>query len=387
MAVNNTTPPTLSGTAQQGRTLTTTDGTWTFDEDFLTYEYQWRRCDSLGANCVDIAGATTNQYTLAAADIGGTVRSRVTATEHTTTPGDAWATMLDAEFPLASFTATRTVNVTSKAQLDAACSDLQAGDKIVATSPFTYSGSFQGLRSKRMSNWCELHLDGVHFTGINDGYVFVMIDTRKVRVYGPEISGQSAFTAVPIYGSIDVEFRGTVHDTDGTGVHLVPYGNVAPTRCVVVVECYNNGLDYSLDPHAEPGTGLHALYAGKSGDLPASGCKYAVDTHDQDNCAGGLQFTNHQNSVFAVRGNDLTFFATSQTAGNLIQHFGSTSTNNRMVHLEGDNIAGKGLSTIGGLGSTNVVEYGRLTNYLQNPHEGSDPWDSGPTYQDVIPAA
>lgn len=87
MTVTNVTPPVLSGTAQQGQLLTTTDGTWTFDAgDFLTYTYQWLRCDLAGANCVDIGSATQQSYLLGAADVGHTIRSEVTATETNNPP-------------------------------------------------------------------------------------------------------------------------------------------------------------------------------------------------------------------------------------------------------------------------------------------------------------
>jgi hypothetical protein len=74
----NTTPPAVSGTAQSGQTLTTTDGTWRNPPTSFTY--QWQRCDAMGANCVDIPGATTSSYVLTDADVGSTVRSEVTAT-------------------------------------------------------------------------------------------------------------------------------------------------------------------------------------------------------------------------------------------------------------------------------------------------------------------
>jgi fibronectin type 3 domain-containing protein len=73
----NTAPPTIAGTAEQGRTLTASPGTWSGTAP--TYSYQWRRCDSGGANCTDIAAATAQTYTLTAADVGSTVRVAVTA--------------------------------------------------------------------------------------------------------------------------------------------------------------------------------------------------------------------------------------------------------------------------------------------------------------------
>ena len=53
--------------------LTAAAGSWTGTQP-ISYGYQWRRCDSAGANCVDIAGATGQTYTLASADVGSTAR-------------------------------------------------------------------------------------------------------------------------------------------------------------------------------------------------------------------------------------------------------------------------------------------------------------------------
>lgn len=73
----NTQPPTISGQAVVGQTLTATQGTWTGTG--LTFAYQWRRCDTAGAQCADISGATATTYALVAADSGRTVRVEVTA--------------------------------------------------------------------------------------------------------------------------------------------------------------------------------------------------------------------------------------------------------------------------------------------------------------------
>jgi len=83
MTVVNVTPPVVSGTPKVGQTLSTTNGTWTFDEDYLTYEYAWERCDADGSNPVVIPGATLHTYGLVSADLGHAMRSLVTPTEHT----------------------------------------------------------------------------------------------------------------------------------------------------------------------------------------------------------------------------------------------------------------------------------------------------------------
>ena len=45
-----------------GSTLTAQTGTWTGTPQ-IAYAYQWQRCDANGANCADIAGATSRTYT------------------------------------------------------------------------------------------------------------------------------------------------------------------------------------------------------------------------------------------------------------------------------------------------------------------------------------
>ncbi|HEV7363838.1 MAG TPA: NPCBM/NEW2 domain-containing protein, partial [Solirubrobacteraceae bacterium] len=77
----NTSAPTTSGPARQGQTQTTTNGTWSGATP-MTFKYQWRRCNSAGAGCVNIAGtaATVSTYAPVPADVGSRLVSQVTAT-------------------------------------------------------------------------------------------------------------------------------------------------------------------------------------------------------------------------------------------------------------------------------------------------------------------
>ena len=74
----NTSPPTISGTAQVGQTLTAANGAWSNAP--TSFAYQWLRCNGGGNSCDNVANATQQTYTPVAADVGSTMRVRVTAT-------------------------------------------------------------------------------------------------------------------------------------------------------------------------------------------------------------------------------------------------------------------------------------------------------------------
>lgn len=78
----NTAEPAISGRAEQGRTLSTSNGSWTGTQ--LSYAYQWVRCGADGGrpdggDCTVISGATRRSHELAPADVDFRLRVRVTA--------------------------------------------------------------------------------------------------------------------------------------------------------------------------------------------------------------------------------------------------------------------------------------------------------------------
>ncbi len=72
----NTSPPTISGAAKEGDTLTAREGSWSGLTP-ISFFFQWQRCNAQG-ECPDISGATGEKYEAAAADVGS--RLRVLAT-------------------------------------------------------------------------------------------------------------------------------------------------------------------------------------------------------------------------------------------------------------------------------------------------------------------
>jgi hypothetical protein len=74
----NTALPAISGTSAPGNRLQASRGSWSGDQP-MTFGFRWIRCDAQGNDCGDIAGATENEYFVQTADLGRTLRVRVTA--------------------------------------------------------------------------------------------------------------------------------------------------------------------------------------------------------------------------------------------------------------------------------------------------------------------
>ena len=84
LAPINVSPPTVTGAAVQGQTLTAAPGAWSAPD--ATFTYQWQHCDAAGANCADVAGATAQTYVVTPADVGSTFLVVVKATNRFGSP-------------------------------------------------------------------------------------------------------------------------------------------------------------------------------------------------------------------------------------------------------------------------------------------------------------
>jgi hypothetical protein len=93
----NTTPPSISGTAREGSTLTGNDGAWTGSN--LSFARQWQRSNGSGGYD-NIPGATGSTYGLTASDVGHQIRLRVVATGDGGESEPAFSTAVGPVLPL-----------------------------------------------------------------------------------------------------------------------------------------------------------------------------------------------------------------------------------------------------------------------------------------------
>ena len=88
----NSAPPTISGSALVGSTLTAATGTWVGDQP-ITFSYKWLRCDSDGNACKS-TGKTAKTYKVEQEDVKRRLRAQIVA-KNSRGSGDAFSTPTD----------------------------------------------------------------------------------------------------------------------------------------------------------------------------------------------------------------------------------------------------------------------------------------------------
>ena len=173
----NTVAPSITGTAQEGQTVTCSTGTWT-GTPTITYSYQWRR------NGSNIGSATNSTYTLVTADVSQSITCQVTATNGA---GSASATS-NTITPIAAvdpdaqafITAAAITNPTQQAAINTLVVDLKGYSiwtKMKALYPFVGGTSTSHSYNLRITAQYQISLsggitpssNGVQFGGVN-GY-------------------------------------------------------------------------------------------------------------------------------------------------------------------------------------------------------------------------
>ena len=132
-APQNTAPPSFTGTARDGDSLTGAAGTWTGTQP-ITFAYRWLRCgDTTSGSCAEVAGAAAQDYTATAADIGQRLRLRVRATNAATTAGTFVESISAASAPVTAIAVANTA-------LPAVAGQAQEGQELT-TSQGSWTGS------------------------------------------------------------------------------------------------------------------------------------------------------------------------------------------------------------------------------------------------------
>ena len=191
----NTVAPAIAGSPADGTALASDTGTWTRPGPTF-YAYQWQRCDGGGANCVDLAGATTSAYTPFSADVNSKLRVVVTATN---TAGSA--TAASAATARVAATALTTPPVTAGLQLwyDASTENLAEGTFV--NTWHDRSGNGRDLTAAFSSQIPVIR------RGILNGRAAVEFDgvTDELKTYGSSFVIAQPSTFFVVYKALDAD--------------------------------------------------------------------------------------------------------------------------------------------------------------------------------------
>lgn len=299
-----------------------------------------------------------------------------------------------ASLPGPAFTAARTLVCATRAQFDAAWAAIQPGD-LLDVRGVVFSGEV--VLSKQPTGLVKVQFDpSCRATGTTPGSRLPAIwvnNSRNIILSGLDVTNPGGVGILIYDGDItwqDAKVHGCANG--GIGVFSV----TGPAKVDLRAEIWNCGLDLSLDPHQEKGSGLHGAYLADSRGSVSG--RVALDVHDQPTGAGVQVGPGGNELMIALRARRMTFDSVVQIGGNALQFwsYGAAHPKNVNVpYLEAADCAGRAVDTNGMGSCENVrVEYGRATNMCLNRLPGntldSSPvgrvvWDSrgGITYGDV----
>jgi hypothetical protein len=147
--------PSIVGPPEAGKLLSAVPGVWDGGKP-LAFTFQWRQCDAVGANCVDIASATREKYRPTSGDVGHSLRVLVTAAS-TTATRKASTPATVAVSPAGTPPIARPANV----ELPIVTGKLQVGQKLTST-----SGGWTGSPTKFAYRWQRCNPSGLNCAAI-----------------------------------------------------------------------------------------------------------------------------------------------------------------------------------------------------------------------------
>ena len=180
----NTAAPVVTGTAAIDQTLTSSAGSWNGAP--TGYSYQWQRCSASGTACVNIPGATTQAYMTTSADVGGTLRSTVSAQNTNGASGYVASVLSTAVLPLLP-RVTKAPQISGLARIGRRLSGLRGS---WSGPPTSYS--YEWLRCNPHGRSCRRITRATHAT-----YRLTQLDARhrlRLRVTAVNAAGSRTAT-------------------------------------------------------------------------------------------------------------------------------------------------------------------------------------------------
>ena len=217
-APHNSALPAVGGTLTVGEILSTTRGTWSGSP--TSYGYQWQDCNSSGASCSNIAGASSSAYTLSVGDVGHTVRGVVTATNAGgSTPATSAPTGVIAAYSSGSPYPACTQTISQGANVASTVSGAAAGSVICLSSGAYGSLTLNASHSSDVTLQAALK---AHVTADK-----VVLEGSHIVVRGLWIDGEVALEEGASYMTIDRDDitgggEGIVFDTSDCTVPNAP---------------------------------------------------------------------------------------------------------------------------------------------------------------------
>lgn len=321
-----------------------------------------------------------------------------------------------------AFTVKRTVAVASAAALKTAIANLQAGDYVEASTPFTVSGGGSAnalVISKRLTAPAVIDLSGVKivYTGTANYNAVWVVNVENVRIYGgdvsmsqPTVGGGACILWTASQHSMWWGFH--AHGCGSSGMNVFTASPGYSYGGPVEYDDIEGEIDhFSLngglyDPHVEKCSGIQGANLADSNYFPFDHNRFALSVHDSACSGGGIEFGSAYSPATSPAGpipdsntiilkcQNLSFVSTIQTGGNCYQPWGYGSTNTDLKYVEADDLAGYAYWPGGMykrpslLLGTDTVEYGRASNTEQNPlyaNHCTFNSESGTAFGDVQP--
>jgi hypothetical protein len=198
IAPSNNSAPSISGQTAAGSTLTANPGTWSGSTP-LSFQYQWQICDSSGAGCHDISGATAQTYQVKSSDAGNTLKVHVIASN---SDGSSSATS----------DATAKVGAAAAATSTAGCSKLAAGAQAVSVADVAAPARLQVAQSQLTSG------------PITSGMRSFSVRVQITDTCGNAVSGASVYATAAPYGQVTIPSETT---TDASGFVTLTFNRLA----------------------------------------------------------------------------------------------------------------------------------------------------------------